>query len=32
MEFDVIDYAHVEIVIPEAKLFAATQPIVTSSI
>ena len=26
MEFDVVDYAYVEIVIPETKLFAVTQP------
>lgn len=32
MEFDVVDYAYVEIVIPEEKLFAVTQPTVTSSI
>ena len=32
MEFDVVDYAYVEIVIPETKLFAVTQPPVTSSI
>ncbi len=32
MEFDVVDYAYVEIVIPETRLFAATQPPVTSSI
>ncbi len=32
MEFDVVDYAYVEIVIPETRLFAVTQPPVTSSI
>jgi flagellar biosynthesis/type III secretory pathway M-ring protein FliF/YscJ len=32
MEFDSVDYAYVEIVIPETKLFAVTQPPVTSSI
>jgi flagellar biosynthesis/type III secretory pathway M-ring protein FliF/YscJ len=32
MEFDVVDYAYVEIVIPETKLFAVTQPPVTASI
>ena len=32
MEFDVVDFAYVEIVIPETKLFAVTQPPVTSSI
>lgn len=32
MEFDVVDYANVEIVIPEVRLFAATQPLVTASI
>jgi flagellar biosynthesis/type III secretory pathway M-ring protein FliF/YscJ len=32
MEFDAVDFAYVEIVIPETKLFAVTQPPVTSSI
>ncbi|MEK9727156.1 MAG: flagellar M-ring protein FliF C-terminal domain-containing protein [Candidatus Margulisiibacteriota bacterium] len=32
MEFDVVDFAYVEIVIPETRLFAVTQPPVTSSI
>ncbi|MGA0241666.1 MAG: flagellar M-ring protein FliF C-terminal domain-containing protein [Candidatus Marinamargulisbacteria bacterium] len=32
MQFDVVDYAYVEIVIPETRLFAVTQPPVTSSI
>ena len=32
MEFDVVDFAYVEIVIPETRLFAVTQPPVTASI
>ena len=32
MEFDAIDTAQVEIVIPEPRLFAVTQPPVTASI
>ena len=32
LEFDVVDFAYVEIVIPETRLFAATQPPVTASI
>ena len=32
MQFDVVDYAYVEIVIPEKRLFSSEQPPVTSSI